>query len=401
MRTSKGRTKNGLVSTLGLALAMAGAALGGMALCKAGEPREVFPVGAKEIKAYCLDFNWGKGGLNEFANPGTWADADPATHVAWYKAMGANVIQTFCVSCNGYAWYKNGKVPEQPGLQHDFLPEMVRLGHQEGMLVMGYFCIGANTRWAMAHPDLSYGIPGDDHLPYTDEYLAYLSAAIGDAVSKTGIDGFMIDWVWQPNRDSTKGKWLEAEKRLYAQLIGKPFPGEDQLTASQEIVFGRKAIDRCWKTIRKAAKNANPKCLIWLSSNHPTHPHVVNSAMYKEVDWLMNEGGDLKRMKAIMPMIGKHTRLVTCLAHWNKQEATEIVPAALEEGVGLYGFAKPAPDSLLPLKQILMRPVKELKGDQRNIAVLARAYHGASIDSVRNEQGDFVPVMKTPEVTDR
>jgi hypothetical protein len=57
------------------------------------------------IKAYDLDFNWGPGGPNGFARPGLWAEADPARHVAWYKMLGANVIQTFCVSCNGYAWY--------------------------------------------------------------------------------------------------------------------------------------------------------------------------------------------------------------------------------------------------------------------------------------------------------
>ena len=102
--------------------------------------------GIKDIKAYCLDFNWAPPAARgkPFANPGTWAGADPAAHVAWYKAIGANVIQTFCVSTNGYAWYKNGFVPEQPGLKHDFLPEVVKLGHQEGMLVMGYFCIASN-----------------------------------------------------------------------------------------------------------------------------------------------------------------------------------------------------------------------------------------------------------------
>jgi uncharacterized lipoprotein YddW (UPF0748 family) len=100
----------------------------------------------EEIKAYCIDFNWGEGGPNLFARPGLWADADPAKHVAWYKVMGANVIQTFCVSSNGYAWYKNGVVPEQPGLKYDFLPEVVRLGHKEGMRVMGYFCIGSLYR---------------------------------------------------------------------------------------------------------------------------------------------------------------------------------------------------------------------------------------------------------------
>ena len=41
---------------------------------------------ADAIKAYCIDFNWGEGGPNGFARPGLWADADPARHVAWYKA---------------------------------------------------------------------------------------------------------------------------------------------------------------------------------------------------------------------------------------------------------------------------------------------------------------------------
>ena len=362
----------------------------------AAEPQNADnPVGAakiKEIKAYCLDFNWG--GRRAFARPGSWADADPAKHVAWYKAIGANVIQTFCVSCNGYAWYKNGVVPEQPGLKCDFLPEMVRLGHQEGMLVMGYFCIGANTRWGQEHPDLSYGSPSSCHIPYTDEYLAYLSAAIGDAVRKTGIDGFMIDWVWQPQRKSTGSKWLECEKKLYAQLMGEAFPGEDNLSKEQEVAYSRKAIDRCWKTIRKAAKDANPNCVVWLTSNNPTHPHVVNSAMYQEADWLMNEAGDMKRINAVKSMIGEHTRLITCLANWNNQDATVVVPEALKAGIGLYGFAKPGANSLLPLEQLLARPVSELKGDDRNIAVLARAYHGVSIDAVRKDKGEFVEPMK-------
>ena len=69
------------------------------------------------IKAYCIDFNWGEGGPNGFAAPGLWADADPVAHVNWYADLGCNVIQSFAVSCNGYAWYKNGIVPEQPGTE--------------------------------------------------------------------------------------------------------------------------------------------------------------------------------------------------------------------------------------------------------------------------------------------
>ena len=334
------------------------------------------------IRAYDIDFNWGEGGTNGFAPPGLWADADPARHVAWYKALGANVIQTFCVSCNGYAWYKNGIVPPQPGLRYDFLTEIARLGHKEGLCVMGYFCIGSNTRWGLAHPDLSYGIPSSPHLPYTDEYLAYLSAAIGDAVRKTGIDGFMIDWLWQPDRASTGGKWLDCEKRLYAQLMGQEFPADGKLTEEQDVAYGRAAITRCWDTIHKAAKDANPACLIWLSNNNQTHPHVVNSRMYKEVDWLMNEAGDLERVKALQPMIGHQTRLITCLANWNGQDPIAIVPAALKENIGLYGFAKPQADSLVPLEPCLTEPVRGLKGDARNIAVLARVFHGVPLEAV-------------------
>ena len=350
------------------------------------------PAEVKDIKAYCLDFNWGS--RRGFARPGSWAGADPVKHVAWYKAMGVNVIQTFCVSCNGYAYYKNGFVPEQPGLRYDFLPETVKLGHKEGMLVMGYFCIAANSKWGTDYPDLSYGTPSTYHIPYTDEYLAYLSASIDDAVRKTGIDGFMIDWLWQPNRKSTKGKWLECEKKLYAQLMGEEFPGEEKLSKAQDTAYSRKAIDRCWKTIRTTAKKANPKCIIWVTSNHMNHPHVVNSDMYKEADWLMNESGDMKRINAVKPMIGKHTRLITCLARWNRQDATKVVPAALKAGIGLYGFTVAHLHTPQSLAALLARPIDELKGDQRNIAVLARAYHGVSIDTIRNDKGEFVEPMK-------
>jgi hypothetical protein len=173
--------------------------------------------------------------------------------VAWYKAVGANVIQTFAVSCNGYAWYKNGVVPEQPGLKHDSLTEDVKLGHAEGMQVMGYFCIGANQRWVKENPDYSYGTPSSVHIPYTDEYLKFLSSSISDAVKKTGMDGFMIDWVWQPKRKSTDEIWIDSEKKLYEQLMGEAFPGEKNRSKEQSLTYGQKAIDRCWATIRKAA----------------------------------------------------------------------------------------------------------------------------------------------------
>jgi hypothetical protein len=110
-------------------------------------------------------------------------------------------------------------VPEQPGLTYDFLPEMVKLGHKEGIKVMGYLCIGSNTRWGMENPDYSYGYPADRHIPYTKKYLGYLDGIIRDAVKKSGIDGFMIDWFYQPNRSSDDGNWLDSEKERYQESM--------------------------------------------------------------------------------------------------------------------------------------------------------------------------------------
>jgi len=149
------------------------------------------------------------------------------------------------------------------------------------------------------------------------------------------------------------------------------------------------------KATSKVPKDANPTSFICLPSNQIKHPHVVNSDMYKEADWLMNESGDKKSIDAVKAMIGPHTRLITCLARWNGQDATKVVPEALAAGIGLYGFTVPRNGGgLVPLDDILSRPVSELKGDDRNIAVLARAFHGVSIDAVRNAQGGFAEPVK-------
>ncbi len=336
-------------------------------------------VGKEEsIKAFDIDFNWGEGGPNGFAKPGLWADANPADHIKWYEDLGCNMIQTFAVSCNGYAWYKNGIVPEQPGLKYDFLTEMVKLGHKKNMKVFGYFCAGANTKWGLDHPDLSYGIPANPHIPFTTQYLDYLCASIEDAIKKTGMDGFMVDWLWNPGATMEPYpplKWIECEKVMFSELMNQPFPGIDKITPETEHQFRRKAIDRCWKRIRETAKRTDPDCLIWLTCCQVTGKDVIGSDMFKEADLLMNEGGDLESVEKIRPMVGKHTRLLTCLANWNKQDAAEIVPGAIKANIGLYGFTKPGANSLLPpIDSYLSKSLDSFKGDDRNIAALARAY---------------------------
>ena len=340
----------------------------------------------EHIQAYCIDFNWGPGGPNAFPKPGLWADADPAAHVAWYKGIGCNVIQTFAVSCNGYAWYKNGVVPEQPGLAHDFLPEMVRLAHRENMLVLGYFCAGSNTRWGQVHPELSYGIPSAPHIPYTDEYLAHLDGAVRDAVAKSGMDGFMVDWLRMPTQRSADGRgWLEAEKQLFAKLMQTPFPGEGQVTAAQYQEYGRRSLDRCWQTIRRAARETDPDCIVWLSSHDLHDPHLAGGLPLRDADWLLNEAGDVARSRAARELIGPKTRLITCLAAWNKQDPAVVIPDALKAGIGLYGFTKPTEGSLKPpASYYFSRAVDAFtNADDRHIAALARAYLGFAPTYVR------------------
>lgn len=339
------------------------------------------------FKSYDLDFNWGEGGPNAFAEPGLWADANPEEHIKWYKDMGVNVIQTFIVSCNGYAWYKNGVVPEQPGLKHDFLPEMVRLGHKEEMKVMGYLCIGSNTRWGIENPDYSYGYPADRHIPYTEKYLEYLDAIIRDAVKKTGIDGFMIDWFYQPNRTSNDGDWIDSEKERYKELMGKSFPGVTALSEEDYNTYSRLAIDACWSVIYKAAKETNPDCILWLTSFDITHPHIVNSKMFNEIDWLMNEEGEVKKIDSVRTMVGKETQLITCLANWNKKDPITQVTNASNNGVGLYGFVKPHKSSLMPpIDYYLSSPVSSFSGDDKNIAILARVYNDLPLDYIKEEK---------------
>ena len=336
------------------------------------------------IKGYSLDFNWGEGGPNAFAAPGLWADANPRDHVRWYKELGANTIQTFIVSCNGYAWYKNGVVPQQPGLKYDFLPELVELGHREGMKVMGYLCIGSNTRWGMENPEYSYGYPHDRHIPFTTRYKQYLDSVIRDAVKNTGIDGFMIDWFYQPNRKSHDGNWLDSEKELYSELMGQPFPGEGQLSEEDYNAYSRLAIEDCWNTIYKAAKETNPEILIWLTAFDITHPHYLNSRMFQEVDWLMNEEGDIKKIDSIKSMVGDHTKLITCLAKWNKKDPVEVVDNAIKADIGLYGFTKPDPNSVKPyVAHYYAAPLDSFEDDDRIIATFARVFNEKEIDFVK------------------
>ncbi|QGY43457.1 family 10 glycosylhydrolase [Maribellus comscasis] len=344
--------------------------------------------GNEAIRAYNIDYNWGPGGAHGFAEPGLWADANPEELMDWYEDLGCNAVHSFGVSCNGYAWYKNGVVPEQPGLKYDFLTEMVKIGRRKNMKVFGYFCVGANNKWEEDHPDLCYGMNGQQ-IPFTKKYVDYLSSSIEDAIKKTDMDGIMLDWFYNPGggRDPLPPlRWMECEQEMYEELMQQPFPGKDSITPEIELDFRRKAIDRAWQQIKTTTKRAKPDCIIWLTAYEVDSKEYEGSALLKEVDWLMNEAGDIKRTAAMRDLTGSETKLITCLANWNKQNPAEIVPAALKENVGLYGFTKPVIGPMMkPVDYYLSNPIDSLKEDERNIAVLARAFNDLPLNYVKKQ----------------
>ena len=323
---------------------------------------------AGRIKAFCVDFNWGDAG---FAPPGMYAGASAVEHLAWYKKLGVNTIQTFCVSCPGYAWYQSTVAPIQPGMKGEFLKEITELGHGAGMKVMGYFCIGGNTYWCEKHPDQVHPIPNAIAIPLTRAYLDYLGKVIPEALQKAGIDGFMIDWMFSPMNQypDKKYTWLDCEKTMYQELFGAPFPGVEAMDGSKTNEFNRRAVERCWRVIHDSAKGAKPDCIIWLSCYDLQHPQMKGCSMLQEVDWVMNEHFDPAKLEAVRSAVGPKTKLIQCICGWGDQHnADKILHDPRFAEFGVYGFAKADPKTTLP--------TEDGSGSAKNIAAM-RAFFNA------------------------
>ena len=251
------------------------------------------------------------------------------------------------------------------------------MARKENMKVMGYFCVAANLRWGQLYPEESYPMTAMGHLPLTKKYNKYLAGVIKDALEKTDMDGFMIDWLFHGPIHKTDIKWLDCEVEMWGELMDGPFPGKDKVSKAQGMEFARRSVDRCWKVINHAAKSAKSDCIIWLTVHNLNHPQIANSDMLKEADWLMNEGGAIKVLKEIRKELGRGN-LINCLAAWNGADPKTVVPASIKAGIGLYGFTRPVKGDLLPSidDYYLAKDIDELTGDEANIAMLARAYRG-------------------------
>jgi hypothetical protein len=255
------------------------------------------------------------------------------------------------------------------------------------MSVTGYFCIGANTKWGQDHPELSYGTPPNTHhIPLTDAYLDYLGKAMEDAIRKTGIDGYMIDWVWNPSPKLRDKGWIESERKLFAQLMGKPFPSSGTPSAEDVLAFERKAIERCWLRIKQARDRANSKCMLWLSCSRLKDPAVTDSRLLRECDWVMNEAPSRDLLEAARPMVGPKTRLIQNVVGWVNHDAKAFLSDPANQRLDFYGFAEPRDNSLpLPVEQYLSKPIEAFNGkdrmavNDRNIAVMVRFYRGMKL----------------------
>jgi hypothetical protein len=95
--------------------------------------------------------------------------------------------------------------------------------------------------------------------------MQYLTASISDAVKKTGIDGFMIDWLWMPNRKATEGKLLQPSPSLAVR----------DLESSKIDFFHSKESHN--PLIINKSNGQKPKCsaiiLIWLLHNSRSRDH--------------------------------------------------------------------------------------------------------------------------------
>jgi hypothetical protein len=223
-------------------------------------------------------------------------------------------------------------------------------------------------------------------IPFTNHYLDYLCASIEDAIKKTDMDGFMIDWFYNPGGGRNPLpplRWIKCEQVMYQELMNQPFPGKDDITPEIELNFRHKAIDRAWKRVRETTSNTKSDCIIWLTAYEPNSKEYINSDMLKKVDWLMNEAGDIAGTEAMRNLSGNQTKLLTCLANWNKQDPIEVVNHARKENIGFYGFTRPVNGSMMPpIDYYLRKPIDSYEGDELNLAVFARIYNDLPLNYI-------------------
>ncbi|MCX6972179.1 MAG: hypothetical protein NTV93_18790 [Verrucomicrobia bacterium] len=334
------------------------------------------------------------------SSPGLYGHADPREQVRWVHEFGANVMQAFCCSYNGYAWFPSDVAPVTPGLKGNFLQDQVDEGHKLGIRVMGYFCLGSNPYWARNHEAREWhdvdvcGISGDagasvtrrkqadfNWLPFTNKYLDYFCACVRDALLKTDVDGFMIDWF----KVERGPEWLDSEKEMWPELMNEPFPACSSPSPEAEIEFKRRQVERAWVRVKQTVEETRPSALTW--TNQPftkvDDPLWNGHRLLKEVDWLLNESPKTEFLDWLAANIGPHTKVLQNFCGWADHSAGNWRDLDMKR-FGFYGFTKVNPATCLPwtAEQVQSHRRKELKqatldwfhADVKNLAILRDAY---------------------------
>ena len=296
------------------------------------------------VKAFNIDFNWGPKGP---AEPGLYAQANPEEHIQWYLDLGVNTIQTFCVSYNGYAWYRASTIaPVTPGMRYDFMTDIVKLGHRHNLRVLGYFCLGANPVWGQMYPQEVHPETQTWNIPFTKKYLDYFCRALQEVLEKSDIDGFMIDWF----RPAVRKTWLDCERQMYRELMNEKFPVSGGLDDKTKIVFERRELDRAWDEI-KSAVHAKRKAIIWMNSvcDVDQNPDALwgGHRVMREMDWVLNEGHKFEFRNWIKNQVGHKTKIVQNLCGSGLHDASQWKQIEFPK-YGLYGFAKADPQTTFP-----------------------------------------------------
>jgi hypothetical protein len=296
-----------------------------------------------------IDFNWDR--THRFASPGLYAQADPRVHLDWYRSLGVDTIQGFCVAHNGYAWYHSDIAPRTPGMNGSFSTRLAELAAAEGMDFVGFFSPGANEYWRYAHPRFSHPrqCPTKWHMPLTRHYNDYLASLVRESLDRIPMIGFMVDYLWSPHP-----VWMPCEQEMYEELLGEAFPAMSEPGASEIRAFQSRAVRRTWDTIRTAAKEADRDTIVWLNCSDLLNSQITESGVAREADWLMNEAPQTAMIEQARRLSGPGTRIVQCLCGWElpdepHHDAGDIIRTLGQDpGIDLYGFAQPQTDTTLP-----------------------------------------------------
>ncbi|MCC6579190.1 MAG: hypothetical protein IT440_02025 [Phycisphaeraceae bacterium] len=326
----------------------------------------------KVIKAFNIDFNWDS--IYQPAAPGLYAHADPGEQVRWMADLGANVIQAFCVSFNGQAWFPSETAPINPGLG-DFLPRLIQEASKKNMAVMGYFDIGQNRTWELENQKvIRFSLTDMVHIPYTRAYLDFFASCIRDALRKTDVEGFMVDTF----RPMIKDVWLDCMKEMYVELMGEPFPACGTLPEDVSLEFDRRSLTRAWQYTRDAVADVRP-AVIWPNPpfRGPDDPLWTGHILPRESGWLLNEGPDVELLDWLSRQIGPQTKIIQNLCGWPGHDAN-MWRTIDRKKYGLYGFAQAHPLTCLPADH---------GSNLKNIEIIRQAYHAP--DDLPAAQGGF------------